>query len=142
MSEACRELRGLGLVAAQSGLYETAPMYLEEQPAFLNAMVVLECDLEPLELLAELHRIEQRAGRHRDTPNGPRTLDLDIVSCDSRTLATERLTIPHPRMTERPFVIFPLLEVEPTWVHPVTGQSVVEFAATLQSPPCVLPSPW
>jgi 2-amino-4-hydroxy-6-hydroxymethyldihydropteridine diphosphokinase len=142
LSDACVALRQFGVVQAQSSLYETAPMYLQEQPAFLNAMVVLVSGLGPSELLDELHGAERAAGRHRAVPNGPRTLDLDMVACDRLVMATERLTIPHPRMTERPFVIFPLLEVELTWVHPVTGQTIATLASALQPPLRVCAPPW
>lgn len=96
-----------------SSLYETEPVGGPEQDPFLNAVVVVESDMDPLELLDHLQQIEADHGRKRQVRWGPRTLDLDLVAADSGPLSTERLTLPHPRAVEREFVLRPLAEVWP-----------------------------
>ena len=106
-------LPGTRLVA-QSRFYRTPPWGLREQPAFLNAAVELDTVLGPHELLDALLRIERDAGRVRDGERwGPRTLDLDLLHMDGLALHDERLTLPHPRIAERAFVLLPLAELAP-----------------------------
>lgn len=99
-----------------SGVYETAPWgEIADQPPFLNAVARLRTRLDPFRLLDELHLLEAVYGRDRDreTRWGPRTLDLDLLLHGARTVEDERLTLPHPRLHERAFVLVPLLEVFP-----------------------------
>ena len=103
----------VGRVNAVSSLYESAPVGGPVQGPFLNAVVVVEADLEPLVFLDRLQEIETEAGRVRETRWGPRTLDLDIVSSDGDPVSEETLEIPHPRAAEREFVLRPLVEVWP-----------------------------
>jgi len=103
----------VGRVSAVSSLYESAPVGGPVQGPFLNAVVVVESDLEPLVFLDRLQEIETEAGRVRETRWGPRTLDLDIVSSDGDPVSEETLEIPHPRAAEREFVLRPLVEVWP-----------------------------
>jgi len=126
-----------GVVA--SSVYETPPMYRTDQPSFLNA--VLRCVLEgdPAAWMARLHAIEEAHGRARTVPNGPRTLDLDLLDWQGVVQANRVPELPHPRLTERPFVVFPLLEVSPDWVHPISGASIRDLAGTLQAPPIIAP---
>ena len=111
-------VRGLGetpdveLVAASS-LYRTAPVGVTDQPNFLNAAVVVRTTLEPVELLDRLAALEAAAGRTRRVRWGPRTLDLDLLLHGDRTLVSPALTLPHPRLVERRFVLEPLLEAWP-----------------------------
>jgi 2-amino-4-hydroxy-6-hydroxymethyldihydropteridine diphosphokinase len=106
-------LPGTRLVA-QSRFYRTPPWGLHEQPAFLNAAAELDTVLGPHELLDALLRIERDAGRVRDGERwGPRTLDLDLLHMDGLALHDERLTLPHPRIAERAFVLLPLAELAP-----------------------------
>lgn len=104
-------------VSAASSLVETAahkPSGIDDDaPAYLNAVLIVQTSLSPLELLAELERIEHHFGRVRDERWGDRTLDIDIVSMGGVRLATERLTIPHPRAADRAFVLAPWLEIDP-----------------------------
>ncbi len=100
-------------VTAASSLYRTAPVGITDQPVFLNAVVVLQTTLGPLDLLERLAALEAEAGRARRVRWGPRTLDLDLLLLGDRTLATPGLTLPHPRLHERRFVLEPLLEVWP-----------------------------
>lgn len=102
---------GVRLVEASS-LYETEPMYLAEQPAFLNAVVRVETELSPEELLAVVKDVERRLGRQPRERNGPREIDIDILTYGNETRDSPELTIPHPRMAERPFVQAPLAELE------------------------------
>ena len=103
----------VGTVGAVSSLYESAPVGGPTQDPFLNAVVIVESDLEPLAFLDRLQEIETQAGRVRRTRWGPRTLDLDIVSSDGDSVSEETLDIPHPRAAQREFVLRPLAEVWP-----------------------------
>jgi 2-amino-4-hydroxy-6-hydroxymethyldihydropteridine diphosphokinase len=97
----------------KSSLYRTAPMGHADQPDFINAVAQLETGLPAARLLAELQELEQRHGRKRSFPNAPRTLDLDILLFGNTSMQSDVLTIPHPRMHERAFVLKPLLEIDP-----------------------------
>ncbi|CAM4487155.1 2-amino-4-hydroxy-6-hydroxymethyldihydropteridine diphosphokinase [Paenibacillus tarimensis] len=94
-----------------SAVYETDPVGYTEQPAFLNMVAAVQTTLEPDQLLHELLKIEHELGRVRDIRWGPRTIDLDLLMMEGVTMTTEQLTIPHPRMMERAFVLVPLREV-------------------------------
>ena len=107
-----------------SSVYETAPRGFSIQPSFLNAACAMWTHLDPFELLAAISEIESRAGRHRTFANAPRSLDIDILAYGQRVIRTPHLTIPHPRMSEREFVLVPLAEVAPALSHPVTGLTV------------------
>jgi len=98
-------------VARVSAIYETDPVGMTDQPAFLNMAAALRTTLEPLPLLRELLAVENRLGRVRDVRWGPRTIDLDLLLYGGRTLDSEELTLPHPRMMERAFVLVPLRDV-------------------------------
>jgi len=100
-------------VVARSSLYRSAPVGLVDQPDFINAVVALDTDLEPLALLRALLAVEARHGRVRSVPNAPRTLDLDLLLHGDRQQDEPELTLPHPRMHERAFVLLPLLEIAP-----------------------------
>nr|WP_308639921.1 2-amino-4-hydroxy-6-hydroxymethyldihydropteridine diphosphokinase [Paenibacillus silvisoli] len=100
-------------VVRASSLYETAPVGYTDQPAFLNMAAALRTSLEPLELLRTMLAMEQQLGRKRDIRWGPRTIDLDMLLYDGVTLSEEELTLPHPRMMERAFVLVPLADVLP-----------------------------
>ncbi|NIK12684.1 2-amino-4-hydroxy-6-hydroxymethyldihydropteridine diphosphokinase [Alkalibacillus almallahensis] len=96
---------------ALSKVYQTAPVGFLDQGAFLNMVVAVDTTYEPLELLALTQSIEESVGREKTFRNGPRQIDLDILLFAQTTLETERLTIPHPRMTERAFVLVPLSDL-------------------------------
>ena len=106
-------MESLGSLTGISSLYETEPVGGPEQLPFLNAVVVLESELEPAMLLTELHGIEAEAGRVRRVRWGPRTLDLDIITSNRSVVVSEQLEIPHPRADEREFVLRPLAELWP-----------------------------
>jgi|SRR5579859_959006 len=126
-------LKRLGRVEACSSLYETEPVGFHEQPAFLNAVLALETELDPLSLLHELLQIERELGRDRSqgVPSGPRTLDLDLLLMGDRVVATKELTLPHPALARRRFVLAPLAEIAPLLRHPQRGQTIAELLALL-----------
>ena len=115
----------------RSHLYDTAPMYLEEQPRFVNAVVSFQTDLDPDALLRRLLEIETSLGRIRAERNGPRVIDLDLLLWDDLVCENEALTLPHPRLQERPFVLRPLVDLDPGLRHPTLGRSVDELWAAL-----------
>ena len=100
-------------VVRRSSMYRSAPVGYAEQPDFINAVVGVETTLAPLELLRQLLGIEQRHGRERDFPNAPRTLDLDLLLYGDCELSGPGLRVPHPRMLQRGFVLWPLHEIDP-----------------------------
>jgi len=107
---------------ARSKLHRTAPVGYAAQPDFVNACALVETALEPRALLDQLLAVEKRHGRVRDIPNGPRTLDLDIVVYGDRVIDEPGLKVPHPRAHERAFVLVPLLEAWPDAVIPGRGR--------------------
>ena len=113
-------LPGTRLIAASS-LYRNPPAGYRDQPDFVNAVAQIETRLAPRELLDALLALERAHGRARDFPNAPRTLDLDILIYGEREVCESGLTIPHPRMLERAFVLVPLAEIAPTLVIPGEG---------------------
>ena len=121
-------------VLTVSQYYETDPVGgPPDQPSYLNAAAAVETDFAPDTVLEILHRIEHQFGRIRAVPDGPRTLDLDLLFYDDRVIATRGLTVPHPRMHERAFVLVPLSEIAPDAVHPASRRTVQELAARLSA---------
>ncbi|MFJ7748033.1 2-amino-4-hydroxy-6-hydroxymethyldihydropteridine diphosphokinase [Peribacillus sp. NPDC097295] len=110
-----------------SSLYETDPVGYTDQDCFLNAVIKVETDIKPEDLLQTCMQIEQELGRKRDIRWGPRTLDLDILLYNHENVETEILSIPHPRMDERAFVIIPLMELEPDMILPKMNTSLSDL---------------
>ena len=131
MWEAVERIRELGEVKAVSSVYDTEPVGYVDQPRFLNAAVLLKTSLEPVELMRSLLEIERRMGRERSgaVAKGPRVIDLDLLLYGQAVMNTTELTLPHPEMTERRFVLEPLAEIAPEMVHPVLGLTVREMLA-------------
>jgi 2-amino-4-hydroxy-6-hydroxymethyldihydropteridine diphosphokinase len=114
------QLPGVRLLKSSS-LYRTAPVGLKHQPDFINAAVMLESEWTSAEMLQALFSIEQRFGRQRSIPNAPRTLDLDLLLYGNESSDDPALTLPHPRMHERAFVLAPLAEIAPGLLIPGKG---------------------
>ena len=119
----------------RSALYRTPPWGMLQQPPFVNAAVQLDSALPPHALLDALLAIEQRAGRVRGARNGPRTLDLDLLHVDGVQLDDARLSLPHPRMAQRAFVLLPLHDIAPTLQLPGYGR-VDQLLAALDTAGC------
>jgi 2-amino-4-hydroxy-6-hydroxymethyldihydropteridine diphosphokinase len=111
----------------QSRIYETAPMYVADQPAFLNMVVSGLTDLAPLALLDFLKQLEQEIGRVPSIVNGPRQIDLDILYHGDTVMETQRLTLPHPRIAERAFVLVPLGDIAPDLIGPTETRSIASL---------------
>ena len=114
-----------------SSVYESAPVDYTAQPRFLNAVVEAETELMPRQLLRRLQRVESRLGRRRGVRRGPRTIDIDILLFGDHVMHTAALTIPHPRLAERRFVLEPLRELAAGLRHPASRQTVAELLAGL-----------
>ena len=120
-------------VINSSGIYETDPWGFEDQPNFLNLAVEVQTDLEPDELLVFLKGIENEMGREETFRYGPRCIDLDILLFDDLVYTSKALTIPHPAMEVRTFVLVPLKEIAPDQIHPVLQKSITELADRIGS---------
>lgn len=134
LARAVERLQTVGRVTSRSSLYSTAPVGVAEQPRFVNAVVALKTDLEPRILMGRLLAIEKEFGRNRtgEIPNGPRTLDLDILLLDEVQIKEPGLELPHPRISERAFVLVPLHEIAPHSTVGRSGKTVAELLKSLK----------
>ncbi|OAQ42157.1 hypothetical protein A5893_03310 [Pedobacter psychrophilus] len=114
----------IGNIIQKSSIFETKAWGLHEQPDFLNIAVIINTNLEPLELLKKTQKIENLLGRRREEKWGARTMDIDILFYDDRIIHTKELTLPHPLIAERMFVLIPLNEISPNLMHPVLYQTI------------------
>jgi 2-amino-4-hydroxy-6-hydroxymethyldihydropteridine diphosphokinase len=132
LTAAIQRLRGLGPITAVSSFYETEPVEVEDlQPWFLNCVVALETELSPQQLLARTLALEQAMGRQRTGTRSPRLIDIDILLFGTAVVEMAELTIPHPAMAGRRFVLEPLAEIVPDLRHPRTNLTVAEMLRAL-----------
>jgi 2-amino-4-hydroxy-6-hydroxymethyldihydropteridine diphosphokinase len=126
-------VRGVRVVR-RSPWYESAPVPPSDQPWYVNGVAVLADAPGPADLLALLHAVERDFGRHRQTRNEARPLDLDLLAYGDEILSVAGLVVPHPRLHERAFVLAPLADVAPDWRHPALGLSVSALIEALPQP--------
>jgi 2-amino-4-hydroxy-6-hydroxymethyldihydropteridine diphosphokinase len=132
LREAISRLQDMGVIRRISAFYETQPVEVQtEQPWFLNCALAMETELAPLAFLGRMLAVEQSMGRIRTEPKGPRTIDIDILFFGNDVLDTPELTVPHPAMHQRRFVLEPLGEIAPAVVHPVLKRTVRELLDSL-----------
>lgn len=127
LKTAIERLADLGKVAAVSSFYETEPVEVTAQPWFLNCAVALDTEMMPRQLMKAILDLEKEMGRRRLQNKGPRTIDIDILLFGNSVVDTKELTIPHPAMHERRFVLEPLVEIAPEARHPVLNRTVREL---------------
>jgi 2-amino-4-hydroxy-6-hydroxymethyldihydropteridine diphosphokinase len=131
LEDAQNRLGAVGRVVAVSSFYETEPVEFTEQPWFLNCAVALETALTPRQLMTSLLVMEQAMGRKRGQKKGPRIIDIDILLFGDTILDFPEVTIPHPAMHERRFVLEPLAEIAPNLLHPVRRKTIRELCDAL-----------
>jgi len=128
---AVNRLAALGRVAAVSSFYQTEPVEFTDQPWFLNCAVALETGVTPQQLMGSLLAIEKQMGRERVQKKGPRSIDIDVLLFDDLVVDTKEVTIPHPAMHERRFVLEPLAEIAPEVVHPLLKKNIRDLLDAL-----------
>jgi 2-amino-4-hydroxy-6-hydroxymethyldihydropteridine diphosphokinase len=131
LREAVGRCAALGEVRAVSSFYDTEPVGYVSQPRFLNGALLLETELEPLALIRGLLEVERAMGRERVIAKGPRVIDLDLLLYGMVVMATAELTLPHPELHERRFVLEPLAEIAPGMMHPMLDLTVEQMLTAL-----------
>lgn len=129
--EALRALTELGSIESMSGVYETEPVGYADQGAFYNMAIALECELEPDVLIEVLNSLQADLGKQVAFPNGPRTIDIDMLMAEVEVIDTPELVLPHPRMHERLFVLQPLAEIAPLAIHPTLNVTIENLLGRL-----------
>lgn len=118
-------------IVSVSRWFETAPVPVSDQPWFLNAVISVSTALAPKDLLRRLHDIEAHFGRIRQVRNEARILDLDLIDYDGQIIEDDEITLPHPRMHQRAFVLYPIADLDPQWRHPVLAKKVHDLIAEM-----------
>tara|TARA_B100000963_G_scaffold116859_1_gene101820 strand:- start:84 stop:602 length:519 start_codon:yes stop_codon:yes gene_type:complete len=118
-------------VTNQSSWYESEPIPKSDQPNFFNCIIFATTSLNELDVLKSLHKIEHLFGRRRNIVNEARTIDLDLIDYSSKILSNDRVILPHPRAHQRKFVLEPLAELDPNWIHPVLKINVFQILKKL-----------
>ncbi len=131
VDKAIESLRGLGEIVNVSSIYNTAPMGYREQPEFLNAVLEMKTHLTPLRMLKKMRAIELELGRQERPRWHEREIDLDLLFWDDFVLKESALTLPHPGIAERKFVLEPLAEIAPNFVHPKSGKTIARMLEEL-----------
>lgn len=134
LANALRLLQALVQVEAISSVYRTEPVGFADQPDFLNLACAGRTELSLDELLGGVHAIERSLGRERTFLNSPRLIDIDVLAYGEHILETTFASVPHPRLHERAFVLAPLAEIRPDWIHPRLGRSAATLLGELQDP--------
>jgi 2-amino-4-hydroxy-6-hydroxymethyldihydropteridine diphosphokinase len=125
---ALRELAARGIqIRRRSSFYKTEPVDFRPQPWFVNCVAEAETGLMPMQLLKAVKSVERALGRRNGVPKGPRPIDIDILLYENSTVRSRELTIPHPRMSQRRFVLIPLRELDAEVRHPMTHRTVLEM---------------
>jgi 2-amino-4-hydroxy-6-hydroxymethyldihydropteridine diphosphokinase len=124
----------IGPILLSSSMYETAAWGKEDQPAFLNQALLIETNLIAHDLMMALLAIEKNMGRIRQEHLGPRTIDLDIIFFNDQIIDSANLTIPHPQMQKRNFVLTPLKEIAPNFIHPILKKSITQLLTDCEDP--------
>lgn len=137
IAEAKAAITLLGTTTKESSLYDTAPQGRINQPNFLNCVLELQTTLSPRDLLNAILRIENNLGRVRTMLLGPRVIDIDILFYDNQIISEKNLTIPHPNLHKRAFVLIPLLEIAPELKHPLSHKTVAEMLGNLPDQPLI-----
>ncbi len=125
LEKAVEALQENGLeIIAKSRIYLTAPVPISDQPWYHNSVISVKTELDAFQLLGLLHKIENEFGRIRTIRNAPRVLDLDLISYNDQIIDKPELIVPHPRMHERAFVLYPMSELGDNWKHPLTHKTI------------------
>jgi 2-amino-4-hydroxy-6-hydroxymethyldihydropteridine diphosphokinase len=134
VQRAAKELEERGVsILAGSSIWKSAPVPISDQPWYHNAVCRVKTILSPSELLQLVAFIENEAGRVRNGRNEARVIDLDILAYNQQVIKTANLQVPHPRMHERAFVLYPLQEIAADWVHPASGKAIEEMIKSLDA---------
>ena len=140
LKNALASLKTLGIrILRSSRFYETAPVPSDDMPWYVNAVAEVSTELSARDLLTGLLTIETELGRVRDKQNAPRIIDLDLLDFQGRISTEKNLILPHPRMTERAFVLRPIIDIAPAWRHPVSGKSVTKLLHEIEADQIVRP---